>query len=480
MPTADRRLPSGSADLDRILGGGLPLGSTIVIGGPPGSGKTLLAQQLAFVNATEAAPALYYTSWSEPHTKLIRNLSAFDFFDEQAIGKRIDFLHLPALVDVAGERGLEEVSREVFRASVERQPVMVVIDSSKSLHGLVPEDRLRRVIYELASRVGQTDTVLVLVGEYTPGEIESEPEFAVADGVIQLANEARGLNDQRLLRVVKMRGSANLSGSHAFSIDRRGVCAYPRAETIVPPDIELQEGRASLGDAALDQLLGGGLPRGDATLLLGPAGIGKTILSLGFVAAGLKEGERGLYMSLQETRAELISTAVAMGWDWVPAAVARGDLQLLNIRPVDVELDQIGVALRDALVAQQPRRVIVDSIAELDVGGRAPDRYLSYLWAIVALVRAAGATGIFTQETTTFGPPATAQVLSYVFQNVLTMRFVEHDYRVLRSVSTLKTRHSRHETDLLEFDIAPGGVTSGDKLTGVTGLLGWTALHKEP
>jgi len=479
MPNPDRRLPTGSADLDRILGGGIPRGSTIVIAGPPGSGKTLLAQQVAFVNATDAAPALYYTSWSEPHTKLIRNLSAFDFFDEQAIGKRIDFLHLPALIDSATENGFEEVARELFRASVQRQPVMVVIDSSKSLHGMVPEDRLRRFFYELASRVGQTNAALVMVGEYTPFEIESEPEFAVADGIIQLANEPRGVTDRRSLRVVKMRGSDNLSGSHAFNIDRRGIQAYPRAETLVPLQVEHQTGRAGLGDAGLDQLTGGGLPRGDATLLFGPAGIGKTILSLGFVAEGLKEGDQGLYVSLQETPAELISKASAMGWDWVPAALKQGQLDFLSIRPVDLDLDQVGVALRDVLVAKRPKRVVVDSIAELDVGGRAPDRYLSYLWAIVNLVRGHGATGLFTQETVTFGAPTSMQLMSYLFQNVLTMRFVEHQYHVLRAIGTLKMRESRHETDLLEFDIGPGGLTSGQKLTNVSGVLGWTALRKE-
>lgn len=479
MPAADRRLPTGSADLDRILGGGLPRGSAIVISGPPGSGKTLLAQQMAFVNATEAAPALYYTSWSEPHTKLIRNLGGFDFFDEQAVGKRVDFLHLPALLGEPGEQALEEVARELFRASVERQPALIVVDSSKSLHGMVPDDRFRQVIYELVSRVGQTDAVLVLVGEYTAAEIESEPEFAVADGIIQLTNEAHGLMDKRTLRVVKMRGSATLSGTHAFSIDPHGIRAYPRLETMVPPEIPAQEGRASLGDAGLDLLVGGGLPRGDATLLLGPAGIGKTILGLGFIAAGLKEGERGLYVSFQETAAELSSKAAAMGWNWFAGAVESGELEIMNIRPVDLDLDRVGMALRDALLARHPRRVVIDSIAELEVGGRAPDRYLSYLWAIVNLVRGHGATGVFTHETVTFGPQATALLLSYVFQNVVTLRFVEHDYQVLRAISTLKMRESHHETDLLEFVIGPGGVTSGDKLTNVTGLLGWTALRKE-
>ena len=479
MPAADRRLPTGSADLDRILGGGVPRGSTIVIAGPPGSGKTLLAQQMAFVNATETAPALYYTSWSEPHTKLIRNLAGFDFFDEQAIGKRIEFLHLPALVEESAESALEEIGRELFRATVKRQPALVVIDSSKSLHGLVPEDRLRRTIYELASRVGQTDAVLVLVGEYTAQEIESEPEFAVADGILQLANEASGLTDRRWLRVVKMRGSSTLSGTHTIGIDAAGVRAYPRIETIVPAEPALQQGRVSVGDARIDELLGGGLPRGDATLLLGPAGVGKTILALGFVAAGFKQGERALYLSFQETPDELLAKAAGLGWDWLASEVDQGRLRLLHVRPVDLELDRVGVLVRDALLEVRPSRVVVDSIAELDLGGRAPDRYLSYLWSIVNIVRSLGGTGIFTQETVTFGPHAATQLLSYVFQNVLTMRFVEHDYEVLRAINTLKMRESRHETDLLQFVIGPGGAHASEKLTQVTGILGWTALRKE-
>src|SRR5579871_6970468 len=111
MAEDDRSLPTGSADLDRIVGGGIPRGSTVVFAGPPGSGKTLLAQQIAFANATPARPVLYYTSWSEPHTKLIRSLRSFEFFDDQAVGERIDFLHLPALMSDVGENRLEDVSR---------------------------------------------------------------------------------------------------------------------------------------------------------------------------------------------------------------------------------------------------------------------------------------------------------------------------------------------------------------------------------
>ncbi|HEV2593366.1 MAG TPA: ATPase domain-containing protein, partial [Gaiellaceae bacterium] len=76
-----QRLSTGDAGLDDVLGGGLPTGSLIVLGGPPGSGKTILAQQICFANATSEHKALYYTTWSEPHDKMVRHLEPFVFFD---------------------------------------------------------------------------------------------------------------------------------------------------------------------------------------------------------------------------------------------------------------------------------------------------------------------------------------------------------------------------------------------------------------
>ena len=479
MPAADDRLRTGSPDLDFILGGGLPRGSTTVIAGPPGSGKTVLAQQIAFANATAENPVLYYTSWSEPHAKLLRNLSGFDFFDEKAIGQRIEVLHLPSISQDPRVPDLEEMSQELFRASVERQPAMVVIDSSKALHGLVPEDQLRRVFYELASRVGQTRTVLLLVGEYTPAEIEQEPEFAVADGILQFANESRGLTDRRWVRVVKMRGSANLPGQHSLTISERGIQAFPRLETIVPGEPVPQHDRAGLGDEGFDRMTGGGLPRGDGTLVLGPAGIGKTVLGLAFIAEGLRLGESALYLSFQETSAELVAKATALGWPQIASGFEQGRLQIIQMRPVDLDLDQVGITLRDGLQRGQAKRVVVDSVAELNLRSREPDRYLSYLWAIVHLVTAYGATGIFTQETTTLGPQVSQELLSFVFQNVITMRFVEYGEQLSRAIGTFKMRASSHDTDLLEFKIGPKRLTTLGKIAGLSGLLGWSALRKE-
>lgn len=477
MPEPAPRVLTGRPDIDLIMGGGLIPGSTIVVAGPPGSGKTVLAHQICFHNATLERPALYYTTWSEPHVKLFRNLSAFDFFDEQAIGERVEVLHLPSLVEAG--RDFQEAADELLRAAVQRSPSVIVIDSSKALHGLVPEAHLRRTFYELASRVGHTPTVLLLVGEYTDAEIEESPEFAVADGIVQLGSQSRGLADRRWMRVLKMRGSANLPGRHSVSITTEGFNAYPRLEVLVPETVEPAAGRASLGEWGLDEITRGGLPRGDATMLLGASGVGKTVLCLSFLAAGARRGEAGLYVSFQETPEELLEKAAALGWPEIGQAVAEGRLTIAHIRPVDLDLNQVGVAMRDHLIRQGPSRVVLDSVAELDLGGWEADRYLSFLWAAVRLIGGHGATGLFTQEIATLGPGQSIERLSFVFQNVLVMRFLEHQSQIQRAITAFKMRETAHDIDLTRFDISAKGIQTFGKISGVSGLLGWTALRTE-
>jgi circadian clock protein KaiC len=154
---------TGIADLDLILGGGLPLGSLIFIVGGSGTGKTILAQQISFANATAERKALYYTLVSEPHTKLVRHLEQFAFFDPDALGERVDFIHLPAVLSEVGfdptpqEQGaaLATLVGEVVRASVEEERSLIVVDGIKALRDFARVNGFgfRGVSYDLASKV---------------------------------------------------------------------------------------------------------------------------------------------------------------------------------------------------------------------------------------------------------------------------------------------------------------------------------------
>lgn len=467
-------LTTGDSSLDAILAGGVAAGSLLVIGGPPGSGKTILAQQLCFANATAERPAIYYTTWSEPHDKLVRHLSTFAFFDGDALGERVEFVHLADLVD-DDAAGLSGVADEILRRSVESTPSVIVIDSSKALHDVVEPSEFRRAIYDLASKVAYSDAVLILVGEYSADETRTEPEFAVADGIIQLENEARGPVDRRRLRVLKMRGADVMSGQHSFRLGGQGFQAFPRLETTLPQHVPAQTGRASLGLATLDAAIGGGIPRGDSTLAIGPSGIGKTLLAMAFVDAGLRNGERCLHLSLQETETQVREKAAAAGYDW--DAYPEDQLVIQHIPPVEVDLDQVGTFVRTQLARGDVKRVVVDSLAELEFAARDTARLPGYVWALGGFVRAAGGTTIFTNEMAALGSGNDLGGLSFIFNNVFFMRYVEIESALRRGLSVLKMRQSEHEKSLLEFTIDEGGVQFGEPFSGVTGMLGWSALR---
>lgn len=470
------RLPTGAVGLDLVLGGGLPRGALVIVAGPPGSGKTILAQQICFANGTEDRKALYYTTWSEPHEKLIRHLEPFAFFDPEALGERIEFLHLAELM-TAEAGGLGAVADEILRQSFATRPAIIVIDSSKALHDVIDADELRRAIYDLASRVALTDAVLILVGEYSAEETRTQPEFAVADGIVQLENEARGPVDRRWLRVLKMRGTEIFAGQHSFRLTGQGFEVFPRLESSPPHTVPTERDRASFGDATLDAATGGGIPRGDSTLLVGPSGVGKTLLALRFLAAGVERGERCLHVSFQETETQVREKAAAAGWDWT--AVPDEQLVIRQIPPVELDLDEVGALIRAELARGDVKRVVIDSLAELSFAARETERLPAYVWALGGFVRAAGGTSIFTNEMAALGRSGGLGGLSFLFNNVVFLRYVELPSELGRGLSILKMRESEHEKGLLGFTIDTGGISFGERIESVSGMLGWSALSAD-
>jgi len=469
------RLTTGDTGLDQVIGGGLAAGALVVVAGPPGSGKTILAQQICFANTAPDRKALYYTTWAEPHEKIVRHLEPFDFFDVDALGDRIEFIHLAELIGADRTSGLGAAGEEILRQSFKTRPSVIVIDSSKALHDVIEPETFRRAIYDLASKVAYTDAVLILVGEYSSLETRSLPEFAVADAILQLENEGRGPIDRRWLRVLKMRGVESIPGQHSFRISNSGFEVFPRLETTLPRVVPTQEGRAAFGLEKIDAATGGGIPRGDSTLLIGPSGIGKTLLALRFIAAGLEEGERCLHISFQETEDQVREKVAAAGWDWTN--VGAEQLLIRHIPPVEVDLDQVSAIIRSELARGGVKRVVVDSLAELAFAARETERLPAYVWALGGFVRAAGGTTVFTNEMAALGQGADLGGLSFIFNNVFFLRYVEIQSELRRGLNVLKMRQSEHEKGLLEFTIDTNGLTFGDRIEGLSGLLGWSALR---
>ncbi|MDQ2911291.1 MAG: AAA family ATPase [Actinomycetota bacterium] len=480
------RIGTGIADLDLILGGGIPLGSLIFVAGGSGTGKTILAQQICFANATAERKALYYTMVSEPHTKLIRHLEQFEFFDREALSERVDFIHLPALLPDNGpdlspqeqHAALTTLVDEVIRASTEHERAVIVIDGIKALRDVseVNGFGFRGVAYDLASKVAHSNAVLIFVGEYTAEEVAYAPEFAVADGILYLADETFGRFDQRWLRLLKLRGTDYLMGRHSFRIGASGLEVFPRFESLSPPQEEWPDERAAFGISEIDKMIGGGLPAASATLVAGPSGAGKTVLGLHFVAEGIRRGERCLYLSFQQRAARLIERGGTFDWPF-QEAVESGLLQIRHLEPVEISLDAIGAELRGAALGEERvQRVVVDSLAELEPAARGTSRFPDYLSALTGLLASVGATTLLTSETTAFFGPSfeLPHGLAFVADNVILLRYAEVESEVRRVLAIVKMRDGDHIKNIVEVEISTSGLTVKGKFEGLTGVLGGT------
>lgn len=471
------RLATGVPGLDVVLGGGLEPGSVTVLAGAPGAGKTILAQQMCFANAALEHRAVYYTTLSEPLSKLIRHLGAFDFFRPEALGPSVEFLHLGDLVraDESGRMGL--LVDEVTRKTLNEQPVLVVIDSAKALRDFAGERELRMAFYDLTSRLSHTDTALVLLGEYTPEEMAAGVEFSLADTIVQLTYEPREPIDRRWLRVVKMRGTHHLEGKHTFRIGPAGFEVFPRIETLDPGEPRKVSGRIASGIPGLDDVMGGGIGEGETTIILGPSGVGKTIAGLRFAAEGISHDERCLYVTFQDTADQLVKMAATFNWD-LGSARDNGQLIVHHVPLGELDLDVLSSRIQEELADGSIHRVVIDSLAEMALAARESERFPAYARSLTGLIRAAGSTLIITSETTTLGPsPEPIGGVTFLFHNVILLRNIEMDSTIGRALNIVKMRNSDHSKEIFSFIIGPDGLVVGNALDSVTGVLGWSELR---
>ena len=473
-------MPTHVPGLDVVLNGGLEPGAVVVLAGVPGTGKTILAQQICFANATAEHKSIYYTTMTEPHTKLVRHLEQFTFFDPEALGSSVEQIHLGDLLRRGRKEGIDAMVAEILAKTLDEEPAIVVIDSAKMLRDFASERHLRSALYDLTGRFSDTGTVLLLLGEYTPRELRNDIEFSLADGIIQLEYKAREPVDRRWLRIMKMRGGSHRAGRHTFRIGIDGIEVFPRIETLIPAEVATAEsGRRHSGIPGLDQLMGGGTKPGDATLITGPSGVGKTIFGLRWVAEELEQGRRCLFVTFQDTADQLTGMATIFGWDHA-AARASGQLVISHVPMGDLDLDLLASTIRAELAGPPISRVVIDSLAELATANRESKRFRAYVRSLVGLIRASGASSLVTSETNVRGfSGEVLDSLMFLFDNVISLRYVEQGSQVGRALTVLKMRNSQHERTLSSVSITDAGLIVGAELDAVTGRLGWSALRTQ-
>ncbi|HYH80807.1 MAG TPA: ATPase domain-containing protein [Longimicrobium sp.] len=460
QPSADEdaelpRISTGTASADRILGGGFPAHSINIIMGEPGTGKTLFAQQLVFHNAGDERPILYVTTLSEPLAKVVKYLQKFEFFDESRMGTSVVYEEAGTELAEKGIGALVPMVTEWIRTL---GPKIIVIDSFKALHDLSPSmAEMRRVVHDLAGLLTAYDTTAFLVGEYAAEQMATHPEFVVADGIVELLRHETGMRDDRFFRVRKLRGSSYREGLHALRLTGGGVKIYRRlVSPQTPRGYSIMRERVSTGVSGLDELLGGGLWRGSTTLLGGPTGAGKTTIALQFTLDGVRRGEPGLYVHLEENPTQLEFLVEGFGTD-----PETPGLHLLYHSPVELQIDSLVDEMFGLIRERGVKRIVIDAVGDLVTAVRDPQRLHDYLYALSQHFAVNGVTAIITFETARPGITGGYSIdapFSHLSDNILLLEAGIADERTVRKLRVIKTRGSAHDPRLREVEITGEGV----------------------
>jgi circadian clock protein KaiC len=456
-PTPQKWLETGVPQLDQVLGGGLMRGSLVMVVGRAGVGKTTLAQQIAFGQAGQGQAVLFLSGYSESHDKFLTHASGLSFFSRDLIGSQIQ---LVSLLDLLGE-GSDQTREAIVRMTRARRPSVVILDGFAGMSQLLGnEPEVLQFLYLLGNQLALLGTTTLVVVERDPEVPVRDAELSVCDVIVALRTEQRAGRRRRLLEVTKARGAAAPEGSHPFRITADGLAVYPRWESVVSIDAEAAwtQQRAAFGIDGIDRMLGGGPNVGTITLAVGTPGVGKTLLGLHFVTEGARLHEPVLFVGFVESVAQLRQQARVFGME-LDAAQAAGTLRLVVLPAHDLEADEVVQRIAEDVERRHTRRLVIDSMAELERGIGDPERKPGFLSALVSYLRSRQVTTYTTLDLRHLAGPALELAdlpLSLVAENLLLLRTVEYRTTLHRVFSVLKMRFSDHERAIYEYAVEAG------------------------
>jgi circadian clock protein KaiC len=482
-----RSLPSGVPGLDSVLGGGLPEYSFNLVAGGPGSGKTTLAHQIMFANATVERPALYFTVLGEPTLKMLRYQRQFSYFDPELAGSAIQFINLSAEVM---ERDLGEVLQRIVGEIERAKPGIVVVDSFRTI-AAGQRDRqetgkafnLDQFVQRLALHLTTWEVTSFLLGEYTAEE-QRNPVFTVADGILWLTQATDRNSVVRKLQVMKTRGRAPMPGLHTFRITDDGLQIFPRIPEQTRNRAPQTRERLATGVPGMDEMIGGGVIAGDAVMLTGPAGSGKSTVATQFMIAGLAAGETGVIAVFEEYPEEYIARANTRNPE-VGKMIKEGKLAVIYLRPLDLSVDEALFAILEGVDRLGATRVVIDSLSGFEVA-LAPtfrEDFRESLYRLVGTLTATGVTVFMTAEVSEAFSEArfTTEKVSFITDEIIVQRYVELKGELKRVMAVIKMRGSDHSHEFRLYEVTAKGVVVGGPLTEYDGIItGVPTLRAKP
>jgi circadian clock protein KaiC len=466
-------LETGVPGLDTILGGGLPEFSFILLAGTPGAGKTTLAHQIMFSMSSPRRRAVYFTVLGEPPIKMLRYQQQFAFFDADKIGETIRFVNLASEL-LKGD--LSKVLKTILQEVEATSPRLVFVDSFRSIMLATKghprgESELQHFVQELGVHLSSWEATTFLIGEYDPQD-QSNPIFTVADGLIWLTQDTYQGSMVRKLEVKKMRGVATLPGQHTLRIAGEGIRTFPRAILEARPTQKRKSNaplkRISMGVPRLDEMLGGGLPKGYSVLVAGPSGSGKTIMATEFLAEGVRRGESGVIAAFEKSPGQGLSPAL-------DRMVRTGRVGIVSTRALDLSIDATLHELTEKVRLMKAKRVVIDSLSgfELALAPTYREDFRDSMYRMVSVLTTLGVSVLATSELEDryidlrFSPYGTA----FLTDAIILERYVQLEDELRRCVTVVKVRNSDHSKQLREYRIVKGRMVIGEPMTGYEGLL---------
>jgi len=472
---SDDRAGTGVPGLDDVLCGGLVRDRVYLLEGAPGAGKTTLGLQFLLEGARCGERCLYVTL-SETAAELREgaashgwSLDGIELFELAPPESLLDPDQEQSLL-YSSDLELGEVTRALAGAMERTRPGRVVLDSLSELRLLAQGSlRYRRQILTLKHYFARQHATVLLLDDLTaePGD---KTVHSIAHGVIRLDEVAAEYGpERRRLRVLKYRGTRFRGGNHDFTINTGGVELFPRLIS-AEHHTGFSRDRLGSGNAALDALLGGGVERGTSTLVLGPAGIGKSILTLSFAASAVQRGERVLMTLFDEEIGLVVARARALGFE-MDAMLESGRLVVEQVDAAEVSPGAFAHNIR-AHVESGVRTVVIDSLNGYQQAMPGEHFLALHMHELLQFLnRQSVSTFVTVAQHGLVGDMETPVDVTYLADNVILLRYFEAVGRIRRAISVIKKRAGPHETAVREFRIVPGGLHVGEPLSQFQGVL---------
>jgi circadian clock protein KaiC len=471
------RASTGVAGLDQIFGGGLARDRLHLLEGSPGTGKTTIALEFLLAGA-EAGEVGIYISLAETEHELRDGARSHGW----TIGDNVVICELVPPESVldpdhhqsllySSDLELGETVGRIFDAIERLKPKRVVIDSLSEIRLLAQSSlRYRRQVLALKHYFARHNSTVILLDDLTT-ETTDRAVHSIAHSVIHLDQLAPIYGgERRRVRVVKCRGQPFRGGYHDFIIDKGGVQIFPRLVAA-----EHRGGFAGKthrsGIAELDLLLGGGISAGSSTLILGPAGTGKSLLILHYIAAAVARGERAALFVFDEELGLLITRAKQMGID-IEAMRAANKLFIQQMDAAELSPGEFIHRVRACVDRENIQTVAIDSLNGYQAAMPEEQFLVLHLHELLQYLNRKGAATFLTvAQHGMIGEMTQTIDVTYVADNVIMLRYFEALGRVRRAMSVVKKRTGPHEDTIREFRIDNKGITLGQPLEEFQGVL---------